>query len=665
MARDTAWSPRKSVLGLLLLFTLVLGFSCLTICSEFECVDDELLRAIITIWDGDTYQGTGFFFSPNGYILTNAHVILNRDKDKVRDNIMVRLPNGEKTKPTDVKWIYEVKEQPKDLALLKVDVQEHPIMWLGDSDQLEMYDCVHSLGYPRILVNSVPEQEIGSPTGAKGEVTRSDASVNVGTDTYCGLTQFSAGSFPGCSGSPVMDEECRVVGVNVVGYAPGTWDPKYNFFIPINVAITSIIGVDILPPYAPEITSLPPPEVKADGNYCEGKIDFRDLNADVVAAYIELKKGEDVVMKEGDENVVMKEGDEVKILAAPQGQYRKMEGELKYLISTKTPQEKIILKVQLEDAWGKTSGEPIEAPSFPAIDPFPHPPAIRFLTIPGTTIGSKSTASVGFEDLDGDITNATVELIGAQGEPWSLSLRDYPSANNPVYGQLKGVFAFLIEATVTPEGEVNLVLSGREYERQEFHVPPETVSTDGVTVRVTLSDDRGHTSNTKKEPLVIKQPEVDLVASLLEPPPEYLRVGESLNVPYRVQNTGETDSGPFRTGIYLSEGTVIGTEEKALLLASKEQSNLASGASFTEQVSVVLTQDLLDKNNLQVGSLYLGVVADDRNDVTERDETNNVQTRSLIVDPIPCTVPDEFPTIQAAIDSAQIDTITIAPGEYR
>ena len=88
--------------------------------------------------------GSGFFISHDGYILTNNHVVARADK------IEVVLFNDKK---------YNAKvvgnDKMTDLALLKIDIENHDYAELGDSDELEVGDWVLAIGNPLGLDHSV------------------------------------------------------------------------------------------------------------------------------------------------------------------------------------------------------------------------------------------------------------------------------------------------------------------------------------------------------------------------------------------------------------------------------------------------------------------------------------------------------------------------------
>jgi len=162
--------------------------------------------------------GSGFIVSPDGYILTNNHVV--EDATKVE----VSLNDGTRIKAEIVGTDPNI-----DLALLKVDAkgQALPALPLGDSDRLRPGQWVIAIGNPFEL----------SETVTVGVISAKDRQVQIG-DTDRGLVNFLQTDAPinfGNSGGPLLDAWGRVVGINTAinrgGMAEGI-----GFAVPINVA---------------------------------------------------------------------------------------------------------------------------------------------------------------------------------------------------------------------------------------------------------------------------------------------------------------------------------------------------------------------------------------------------------------------------------------------
>ncbi|MBI4638823.1 MAG: Do family serine endopeptidase [Candidatus Rokubacteria bacterium] len=156
--------------------------------------------------------GSGVIVDPNGYILTNNHVIENAQE------IIVRLSDARKFTAR------LVGRDPKtDLAVLKVDAPGPlPTAELGDSDQLRVGQWAIAIGNPFGLDRTVT---VG--------IISATARTRVGVATYENFIQTDASINPGNSGGPLLNLDGRVIGVNTAIVAAGQ---GIGFSIPINMA---------------------------------------------------------------------------------------------------------------------------------------------------------------------------------------------------------------------------------------------------------------------------------------------------------------------------------------------------------------------------------------------------------------------------------------------
>ena len=155
--------------------------------------------------------GSGFIISPDGYVLTNNHVIANATEIKVK-LIDERV--------FDAKVI---GSDPKtDVALLKlIKARGLPFAYLGDSDKLEVGDWVVAIGNPFGLGHTV----------TVGIISAKDRQIGHGP--YDDFLQTDAAINPGNSGGPLFDTTGNVVGINTAIIARGS---GIGFAVPINLA---------------------------------------------------------------------------------------------------------------------------------------------------------------------------------------------------------------------------------------------------------------------------------------------------------------------------------------------------------------------------------------------------------------------------------------------
>jgi Do/DeqQ family serine protease len=157
-------------------------------------------------------SGSGVIVDPNGYILTNNHVIENAHE------ITVRLSDSRKFTAR------LVGSDPKtDVAVLKVDAPGPlPAAELGDSDALRVGQWAVAIGHPFGLDRTVT---VG--------IVSATARTRVGVAAYENFIQTDASINPGNSGGPLLNLDGRVVGVNTAIVSAGQ---GIGFSIPINMA---------------------------------------------------------------------------------------------------------------------------------------------------------------------------------------------------------------------------------------------------------------------------------------------------------------------------------------------------------------------------------------------------------------------------------------------
>ena len=155
--------------------------------------------------------GSGFIISQEGYILTNEHVIHKAEK------IKVTLSDGREFTGKLIG-----SDLDSDIAIVKIDSDDLPIVTLGDSDKLRVGEIVVAIGNPYGLQQTV----------TMGVVSAEGRSIPVEEHTYRNFIQTDAAINPGNSGGPLLNTKGEVVGINtaIIAYAQGI-----GFAIPINI----------------------------------------------------------------------------------------------------------------------------------------------------------------------------------------------------------------------------------------------------------------------------------------------------------------------------------------------------------------------------------------------------------------------------------------------
>jgi len=159
-------------------------------------------------------EGSGFIVSPDGYILTNAHVV-----------------NGASTvtvKTTDRRE-YNAKvigvDERTDVAVIKIDAKNLPTVRLGDASKLKPGEWVIAIGSPFGFENSV----------TAGVVSATSRSMP-GEANYTPFIQTDVAVNPGNSGGPLFNLKGEVVGINSQIYSRTGGYMGLSFAVPIDVA---------------------------------------------------------------------------------------------------------------------------------------------------------------------------------------------------------------------------------------------------------------------------------------------------------------------------------------------------------------------------------------------------------------------------------------------
>jgi serine protease DegQ len=158
--------------------------------------------------------GSGVIVSPAGYVLTNNHVI------EEADEIEVILNDGRKSVAKVIGTDPET-----DLAVLKVELGNMPVITLGDSESLSVGD---------------PVLAIGNPFGVGQTVTSGIVSAlgrtQLGINTFENFIQTDAAINPGNSGGALVDIQGRLMGINTAIYSRSGGSMGIGFAIPTSTA---------------------------------------------------------------------------------------------------------------------------------------------------------------------------------------------------------------------------------------------------------------------------------------------------------------------------------------------------------------------------------------------------------------------------------------------
>jgi serine protease Do len=163
----------------------------------------------------DRGLGSGVIVSEDGYILTNNHVV-----DKA-DELTVYLSDERELKAE------VVGTDPRtDLAVIKVDSDDLPVLSFGDSEQLRVGEWVMAVGNPFGLSHTV----------TAGIVSAKGRKSVLGGDSYQNFIQTDAAINPGNSGGALVDLEGNLMGINTAIYSRTGGYQGIGFAVPANMA---------------------------------------------------------------------------------------------------------------------------------------------------------------------------------------------------------------------------------------------------------------------------------------------------------------------------------------------------------------------------------------------------------------------------------------------
>lgn len=238
-------------------------------------MDDPLWRSIFPeLFRDRVYEqkveslGSGFLISPDGYLVTNDHVVENGKK------IIVTMTDG---KRYNAKIVGE--DYLTDIALLKIDGKNLPYIVMGNSDKLIVGEWVIALGNPFGLfaLNDKPTVTVGVVSALGRDWGRTSDKGRL----YMDMIQTDAAINHGNSGGPLVNSLGRVIGMNTFIFTGSQYQEGFigiGFAIPIN-RIRTVVK-----------------EIKLHGginrNYWLGILKVQDIDSYLIRAlHLKVKSG--------------------------------------------------------------------------------------------------------------------------------------------------------------------------------------------------------------------------------------------------------------------------------------------------------------------------------------------------------------------------------------
>ena len=165
--------------------------------------------------------GSGVIMSPEGYILTNNHVV------EAADEITVVLNDGRRTQAKLVGTDPET-----DLAVLKIKLDQLPVMVMSKADQIQVGDIVLAIGNPFGVGQTVT-------SGIVSALGRNQLGIN----TFENFIQTDAAINPGNSGGALVDVQGNLLGINTAIYSRSGGSMGIGFAIPVSTARQVLEGI--------------------------------------------------------------------------------------------------------------------------------------------------------------------------------------------------------------------------------------------------------------------------------------------------------------------------------------------------------------------------------------------------------------------------------------
>jgi serine protease DegQ len=178
--------------------------------------NDPWFRYFFGEQDGQPQSGvgSGVIVSPEGYVLTNNHVVEHMD------DIEVILTDGRKASAKVIGT-----DPDTDLAVLKVDIDKLPFITFGNSETLQVGDAVLAIGNPFGVGQTVT-------AGIVSALGRNQLGIN----TFENFIQTDAAINPGNSGGALVDGTGNLVGINSAIYSRSGGNMGIGFAIPVSTA---------------------------------------------------------------------------------------------------------------------------------------------------------------------------------------------------------------------------------------------------------------------------------------------------------------------------------------------------------------------------------------------------------------------------------------------
>ena len=270
--------------------------------------------------------GSGVIVSPEGYILTNNHVVEGAQE------IEVTLSDSRRTTAKVIGT-----DPDTDLAVLRITLDRLPVIAMGNSDTVQVGDKVLAIGNP-----------FGVGQTVTGGIISALGRNQLGINTFENFIQTDAAINPGNSGGALVDVNGSLLGINTAIYSRSGGNMGIGFAIPVNTARQVLEGL------------------VRDGQVTRGWIGVEpiELNADLAETF-GIKQTEGVIITGVLQNgpafkAGLKPGDV--LLAVGEKDVRNV-SELLTLIAAQTPGSAVKMRIKRRDADLSLDVTPAQRPA--------------------------------------------------------------------------------------------------------------------------------------------------------------------------------------------------------------------------------------------------------------------------------------------------------------
>lgn len=260
--------------------------------------------------------GSGVILTPDGYIVTNNHVVEDADKDGIEVTLNDKIRYKAKLIGTD---------PTTDLAVIKIEGKELPVAALGNSDNVQVGEWVLAIGNPLGLTSTVTAGIISAVgRGGIGVIRTAD---NYGIEDFI---QTDAAINPGNSGGALVNMNGEVIGINSAIATTNQRYQGYGFAVPVNLLKTVVM------------------DLIKEGKVRRGYIGVQISGIDqTTASALGLSKAEGVLIQSlvkggAGESAGLKERD---VILSVDGKEVNQANELQSYVATRHPGDVVTLKI--------------------------------------------------------------------------------------------------------------------------------------------------------------------------------------------------------------------------------------------------------------------------------------------------------------------------------